>query len=456
MGRINKKTVHPLSKYHPFRYALMRESFLGQAMETFSKDFPNSIEGVFSTDNQRANNTCLIINDGIKAYAETSKSLDCYPSTLREANKYFKLNLLFMGKYESAVSCKDLLLSITRFEFRVFRHYVSFLNCGSNIFEFPSKLLNVFWETDVDDVLLEDIHLPFSTVYLNFGRQDGKKLYGTVESVQDENRGRKYPFGQKYVDFFLDGAYVTQCPKSGAIKVVLTGVRNSSNYHSNHCIDGCEETLEFELPVFKSGVTVEETLKYQVEKIHKTVYENYLSDKANEAFREYSDFLDSTLVISQSFTKASANQFADTLKLVINCLLYLQSYPDEIQDDYPDSAPFNLVAQTKTKTFVAGVATRKLSDLGYRKIKFCGRNSQLIQQINLEEEGEEILNTEDSIPNGSISRTVSPHKRRTHRRKQRYGKSLQSWRYIWIKETTVHPQKYQPNQDFYRIYEVVP
>jgi len=126
------------------------------------------------------------------------------------------------------------------------------------------------------------------------------------------------------------------------------------------------------------------------------------------------------------YTNVSLSQFTDCLKLIINCLLYLQSYPNEIEDAYPDSAPPNLIAQTKTKTFVAGVATRKLSDLGYRKIKFCGRNFQLIQQINLEAEGEEILNTEDSIPNGSISRTVSPHKRRIHRRKQRYSKGLQS------------------------------
>jgi restriction endonuclease S subunit len=50
-------------------------------------------------------------------------------------------------------------------------------------------------------------------------------------------------------------------------------------------------------------------------------------------------------------------------------------------------------------------------------------------------------------------RTMQPHRRRTHIRKQRYGKGLESWRYVWIKETTIHKDKYQSPQQ-YRIYEV--
>ncbi len=448
MGKTNKKTVHPLFKYHPVRYALIRGSFLGRAIETLNQDYSNNLSTVFATENQKA---YKIVSNGIRSHLETSKSKDLYPSCLQVAYKQLK-QYSMLNQNSVPIGAFDLLKTIDDFEFQVFKEYASFINSGSNIFEFPSELLNVFWETDVDDVSLEEIHLPFATVYLHFGKQDGKKLYGTVESMQEESRVREHPlFGQKCVDFFLDGAYVSKCPKSEAIDIVLTGIRNSPNYYGDNYIDNYEEAVNYKLTLFKSEVTVEDALKHKVEELERQIKEIY-NQKLTERVEDR-QFLESTLKDSETYTNKSINQFTNCLRLVVNCLLYLQSYPDEIEDDYPESAPAYLVAQTKTKNFVTGVAARKLSDMGYRKIKFCGRNSQLFQRLE-DESVEEIPNVEDSI-SSSVSRTMSPHKRRTHRRKQRYGKGLQLWRYVWIKETTIHPQKYQPLQDFYRIYEVV-
>ena len=138
--------------------------------------------------------------------------------------------------------------------------------------------------------------------------------------------------------------------------------------------------------------------------------------------------------------RVAFDRSAEYLKLVINCLIYLQSYPKEIVEDYPIEAPKNLVAQTKRKS-VSTVAKRKLEQLGYTKINFCGRSQQYFEQI-------EDVESESTL---EVAAMRSPHKRRSHLRKQRYGKGRAQWRYVWIKETTIHKDKYQHSSNHYRI-----
>jgi hypothetical protein len=86
-----------------------------------------------------------------------------------------------------------------------------------------------------------------------------------------------------------------------------------------------------------------------------------------------------------------------------------------------------------------------------RKIKFCGRKRQQFWQLEDEEDSEPVL---VGAGRGEPKQNMPPHKRRAHLRKQRYGEELQSWRYVWIKETTIHKDKYQQMPSLYRIYEV--
>lgn len=108
----------------------------------------------------------------------------------------------------------------------------------------------------------------------------------------------------------------------------------------------------------------------------------------------------------------------------------------------------------KTHIGAPGAATaahKKLNQLGYRKIKFCGRKRQQFWQLENEDISEPVL---VGAVTGESKRNMAPHKRRAHIRKQRYGKELQSWRYVWIKETTIHKEKYEKAPQQYRIYEV--
>jgi hypothetical protein len=129
-------------------------------------------------------------------------------------------------------------------------------------------------------------------------------------------------------------------------------------------------------------------------------------------------------------------------------------YQNEIVEDYPVEAPPNLLAQTKLGSGVKAIAEKKLEKLGYRKIKFCG-SKQLLCQVEDETLQQSSFDSSDDLSDKS-KYNVAPHKRRAHLRKQRYGKELQSWKYVWIKETTIHKDKYQYSANGYRIYEVAP
>ncbi|GAA6624286.1 hypothetical protein [Scytonema sp. NUACC26] len=56
-------------------------------------------------------------------------------------------------------------------------------------------------------------------------------------------------------------------------------------------------------------------------------------------------------------------QIIHYINLVVNCLLYLQSYPEEIQEDYPHVAPQNLVNRTKYASQSGIIAQKKLNNV---------------------------------------------------------------------------------------------
>lgn len=303
-------------------------------------------------------------------------------------------------------------------------------------------MLGFFAQTDVDNVLLKDIRLPFQTIYLHFGKQEDKKIKGSFTSlIKSLKQGDS---SQKYEDicFFLDGAYISQCPDTGTLKVTLTSVKNKRSKYTNNCIDCYEDLLACELLADSASTNIREAVDKQ-RKIRLESNQSIIQQKKAEG--RLTQF-----VVNEANVNKTLNEISNYLKLVINCVLYLQSYPDDIEEGYTHSAPRNLVEQTQRAPGASAAAQKKLNQLGYKKIKFCGKKRQQFWQFEDEDISEPLLV-------GAVSeskRNMSPHKRRAHIRKQRYGKELQSWRYVWIKETTIHKEKYQQAPTLYRIYEV--
>lgn len=434
---------NPLLQYHPIRFYEVRKDFIAEATNILLSGYKPSTLQVFSIANDIRKKAWLAYITPFFRKVSSSVSNESYPTYVRKIDKLGKI----------ACSEKDELIMnytaeifnlIINDEYPTFEQYVSFSIYGSNIFEFSTELLDFFASTNVDNVLLKDIRLPFPTIYLYFGRQEDKKTNGNISSIIDSLKKNNSCSRNEDTYFLLDGAYISQCPNTGTLKINMTSVKNKSIKYTNNCIDCYEETLLFNLKTNNVNTTVREAASIQRQKSLE-FNQNVIEQKKHEgtATKMYFD--------SEALNKR-IDEKIDYLKLVINCLLYLQSYPDDIEVDYTDSAPKNLVEQTKrAPSGVLLAAQKKLNHLGYRKIKFCGRKRKQSWQPKNEDTEPNFIGVETE----KSKRNMPPHKRRAHLRKQRYGKELESWRYVWIKETTIHKEKYQQVPNEYRIYYVV-
>ena len=439
MSKARKHKRTSLLKYHPIRYAQSRELFLSEASEKFLSLFKDPIKGVFNKRQITFNKIGKLLVKHFHYYLKNSVSSNLYSLYMRELHRE-KLDKDLAYKNKQNVLAKDAMLNHLNEEIIILKQYISFINSGNNIFEFSPHLLNLFWDTDVDNVLIEDIKLPFPTIYLHFGKQEGKRIYSTLCSIQNLVMESNLAAVGNYIDFDLDGAYVSQCPQTGALDIVLTSVANQRQKYNNW-IDGCEEMIGFTLEISSMGITVSNGL-LRAKNVLSNKNNNYVQCLIDSKINDLKSITNHHNQ-NQNIIKTGFDKVAEYLKLVINCLLYIQSSPKEIVEDYPIESPKNLVAQTKRKS-VSEVAEKKLEQLGYTKIKFCGRLQQHFEQI-------EDVESESTL---EVAAMRSPHTRRSHLRKQRYGKGRAQWRYVWIKETTIHKEEYQHSENCYRIYEV--
>ncbi|MGB6295000.1 MAG: hypothetical protein WBF90_02300 [Rivularia sp. (in: cyanobacteria)] len=442
MSKARKHQRTSLLKYHPIRYAQSRELFLPEATEKFLSVFKDPIQGVFDKYQITFKKLGSILAKYFHHYLRNSVSSNLYSVYMRELYQE-KIDRDSIYKEKQQILAKDAILCHVNEEIIILKQYASFIHSGNNIFEFSPHLLNLFWDTDVDNVLTKDIKLPFPTVYLHFGKQKGKRIYSTLCSIQNLVMESNLANIGNYINFDLDGAYVSQCPQTGALDIVLTSVANQRQKYNNW-IDGYEDMVGFTLKIANTETTVNDGL-IEAKNILCNKNNNYVQNLVDSKINDLKSIINHHNQ-NQNIIKTGFDRVAEYLKLVINCLLYLQSYPEKIVEDYPIEAPKNLVDQTKRKS-VSVVAEKKLNQLGYTKIKFCGRSQQHFEQVENESELESTL---------EVAATRSPHKRRSHLRKQRYGPGRKQWKFVWIKETTVHREHYQPSTNSYRIYEVEP
>ncbi|BAZ18867.1 hypothetical protein NIES4071_107520 (plasmid) [Calothrix sp. NIES-4071] len=436
------KRNNPLLQYHPVRFYEVRKDFITELINIILPACKENVNLAFSVPEDIKAQAYFSLTNSFVRQIYLSVSNELFPTYLREMSNLGK-NYYLTKNYLGLEAIKDFFDLLTNDDYLAFEQYTSFNVCGSNIFEFSQELLEFFLHTDVDKVLLRDIRLPFNTIYLHFGRQEDKRINGnisfTIQSLQLEDPSKKF----EDICFLLDGAYVNQCPDTGSLKITLTSVKNKITKYTNNCVDYYEDTLSFYLEADSINSTIQDAASKERQRL--------LESNKIQIQRQIDEGVFTQSTYNEAKLNKSIDDIINYLKLVINCALYLQSYPDDIEEDYTTEAPRNLVQQTKRAPGAAAAATKKLNQLGYRKIKFCGSKRQQFWQLEDEEVSEPVLVGAVSLES---KRNMAPHKRRAHIRKQRYGKELQSWRYVWIKETTVHKDKYNLAPQQYRIYEV--
>lgn len=267
---------------------------------------------------------------------------------------------------------------------------------GRNIFHFSKEILTMFDNTDVDDIPLENIHLPYQSFYLSFSELD--KQFGTHRDL----------------NLFIDGVLVTKD----------LGKENRIDF--------------FFAPLIKDE-----------KKSQNWFVENRYSPILNSWFRINYDSEKNTLkkagFVSKAFGEDKSelkientkNHFWNYIGLALNAICYISTkQQNEIVTNWTDDTPRHLIdnlSKAKTKKQKERITT-ELKNIGFSKIKFLGQ---------------EYRNSEFSID----SCDKSTHWRRGFWRNQGYGKDhKERFELIWIPPTIVNKEKGEVNKG--HIYKV--
>lgn len=307
---------------------------------------------------------------------------------------------------------------------------VSYLRAGKQIYDFPPVLTEMFRNTDIDDITLENVRLPYPSVYLHFGLQE------------------TMPMGDGW---FAEGVYFTELRDE------------SGGRHCNISIACCNKSfdrfLEFDRTL-EPGYSIAIGPDRQSMSLAEAI-ELYLSDKIN--------YLKTDVANADKFAAEIAQQIADglipphavsvrsrnsqqeldcllprhesflkLLRLAVNALIYLNAYPDDIETKWPDNtSPGKLreLAKAKDKKAKARVMS-ELAKAGFTPVHLCGQRIQ------------EQIEAQRASVHEADKRMVSMHWVRGHWRRQAHGpgKSLRKiiWRMPLLRGTRVSPDDEPP------------
>lgn len=304
-----------------------------------------------------------------------------------------------------------------------------FLKNGRNIFHIEPELVQLFDKTPIDELILEDIKLPFEAFYIYFGEAAG--IYAPEKSEE----------GDEYENssVFIEGAYISRSTHT------FRGIDEGNFWIS--LVPSFEEYMseeewsyhfDFEHHADPRGF-IRPDLKTKILDQYLERFTNFWErtgeleyHRANKAtgsaittpFHELRDNWkpdEKDIAWKESALKA--------LRIVINTIAYLTTDECDLTEDYPASYPRKLVAKAiGDNKKQAARAVSKLESLGYRKVRFLGRSFK--RSLAVHQFG-----------------NVSPHWRRGHWRRQPHGKRGEELRkLIWIKPTIVNPAG-GPNPD---------
>ncbi|WP_315921629.1 hypothetical protein [Mesorhizobium sp. SP-1A] len=252
----------------------------------------------------------------------------------------------------------------------------AFLQRGQNIFDMAlvSAMLN---KVDVDDIVIEDTELPYDAIYMHFGSLPELE-YGD---------GR-----------WIDGVYV----KGTGSRFVLTFVSNIP-----------EAEIADKVPVGEMMKRVTSAVTTQIER-NAQMSENVAS----------LSFAGDPAII------ASKEALAAAVRLAVNGILYLNLPKADVEYDYSERAPKDLVAKAKRVELPidAERAENRLTSLGWVRVNFVGRaHARTAEEVR------------QARASGARS-AVEPHWRRGHWRRVvvGVGRSGREWRLF--QPTIVNPK----------------
>lgn len=242
-----------------------------------------------------------------------------------------------------------------------------YFGAGRQLFDFPPELTELFKKTDVDDVQLEHVKLPYSTVYLHFGQQ------------------ADMPLGNGW---FAEGAYLSEVrhPDTGARYLNICVTAGNGSLEGYLAFDTTVEPayimgLSTELHTMALGEAVEQMLSNKIARLRHEI--------DNEPLALDIEKMKATGQLppgAVSVQKRNAEQqlallmprhesFLKMLRLIVNGLVYVTAYPDDVESVWPtNTPPSKLRALAKAKGHKEQSRRRyELARLGFSPVHLCGQ-----------------------------------------------------------------------------------
>lgn len=306
----------------------------------------------------------------------------------------------------------------------------SLASCGMNIYTIDPKLRNALGRSKLGDVRLGDLHAPYQAFYLGF--EQGSGIYfGTKD---DPKR------------WLVDGAYI----------LVTEPEQKNSEYIWNICVT-CRSRISMLLPESwplqeephftfdlkgKSDATFEDALGEAIESggLDLEADQEVIAD-FKEAIASFQDGaerhgmqLTSPKITSREhlakFKSENIIAAKQALALVLGAVCAITSKPDlkDKDPEWPDGTPMDLVRS------IQDGKTPKARKRASGEIKRRGFTP--VRRIDLSSFG--VRQQESDLPSG---KTVRPHWRSGHFRRQPHGKNNSLVTLKWIMPTIVNAGK---------------
>lgn len=290
-----------------------------------------------------------------------------------------------------------------------------FEKTGSNIFHLQPSLVEMFRNSSVDEIILDNLKTPFELFYVYFGPASRLQMEGD--------------------DAYIDGAYIWNTSftdNEASFSITLTSSLDPEKALQLPWLQRLarDTGFHFSLGAFKgSEVTVREAFDEHFvnpyEKLGRETYESLNAEWAKEfpGFK-FSKSYDESLSSWETDPKYRDPALRPALNLAINAVCYLAYEKREVVERYPDFAPERLVRQATTGSTLKEQkrGRSKLDSIGFRKVFYCGDSIERHSAQTHRKGGSE----------------VSAHWRRGHWRNQAHGTGQSLRKLIWIKPVLVN------------------
>lgn len=278
----------------------------------------------------------------------------------------------------------------------------NYRRAGSQMFDFPHSLVEMLANTDVDQVPLSMLTLPYTAQYIHFGPQADLQLKP---------------------GFFVDGAYVYR-PFDGALAITLTSVPSTPQISAEWSFNpapGFTQSYSPEVIALSVGEAVDTVLSEKMAELIKQRdagaerLSPELQAQARESgLGEFSWVGHKTAAATLAGLPTEAEVYRQALRLVVNGLAYITAYTDDVKSEWVPGTPATMIQKTQRPGKEGVNAKSKLEAMGYRLVHLCG------QGLSSQTRG------------AAGDRKVATHWVRGHWRNQAHGPGRTLRKMIWV------------------------